>query len=99
MTIHGQIRQESDDTPPVAGVTVAIEQLLFVSPSITVASTTTDDSGFYRATFRATCGMIYVLRVGGGAYTLVRSSNGQPSPLPSEFCAGGDWPFDVWVVH
>ena len=99
VTIHGQIRLDSDGTTPVAGATVTIVEITDAStPNITVTSTATDGSGFYQVTFRATCTKMYGLEV-SGPYVPIRSSNGGTMPLASAFCGGDDWPLDLWVQH
>jgi hypothetical protein len=99
VTIHGQIRLDSDGTTPVAGATVTIVEITEAStPNITVTSTATDGSGYYRVSFRATCTKMYGLEL-GGSYFALRSSNGGTMPLASAFCAGDDWPLDLWVQH
>lgn len=99
VTIHGQIRLDSDGTTPVSGATVTIVEITEAStPNITLTSTATDGSGYYQVTFRATCTKMYGLEV-GGSYFPIRSSNGGTMPLDSAFCAGDDWPLDLWVQH
>ena len=99
VTIHGQIRLESDGTTPVAGATLTIVEITDAStPNVVVTSTATDGSGYYRLNFRATCTKMYGLEV-GGPYVPIRSSNGGTMPLASAFCAGDDWPLDLWVQH
>lgn len=99
VSIHGQIRLDSDGTTPVAGATVTIVEITDAStPNIVVTSTATDGSGHYRLSFRATCTKMYGLEV-GGPYVPIRSSNGGTMPLASAFCAGDDWPLDLWVQH